>query len=140
MSVRIDEAGRHHAIGGVDGPPRGDPGELADLRDLPAGHRHIRMAAGPAGAVDHEAVLDQEIHRHDRLLLEGMGDRSYPCAPAMLRQRRAASSRAARVSGPLFTQAIAVSSWASVEVPTSTVDIASLANENLIAASIRLRA
>ena len=63
MGVRVDKAGRDDAIGGVD-DLLGAVLDPADLGDPAIRDRDIGLAARCAGAVDHSAVLDQQIVRH----------------------------------------------------------------------------
>jgi hypothetical protein len=68
MGVRIDEARRHHQIGGIDrlGRAIADP---ADFGDLAPADRHVGAAARRSGAVNHSAILDQDV----------VGHRTPPC-------------------------------------------------------------
>ena len=63
MGVRIDEARRHDQPVGVDGA-LGAFRHLADFGDLAVGDRDIGLVALGARAVDHGAVLDDEIVAH----------------------------------------------------------------------------
>ena len=65
MGMRIDEARRHDAIGCVDGLS-GAAADAADLDDLPAVDGNVRVFSRRAGPVDDEAVLDQQVVRHER--------------------------------------------------------------------------
>jgi hypothetical protein len=65
MRVRVDKAGRDDETVGIDGlrRPIGDPADFGDPAVL---DRHIGLAPGRAGAVDHGAVLDQQVVTHPR--------------------------------------------------------------------------
>jgi len=63
MGMRVDKAGRDDAIGRVD-DPLGAVADPADLDDPAVRDRDVGVAARRAGAVDHGAVLDQQIVRH----------------------------------------------------------------------------
>ena len=63
VRVRVDEAGRDDAVGGVD-HARGGLGDAADLRDPARVHRNVGVPPRRAAAVDDKAVLDQEVVCH----------------------------------------------------------------------------
>src|SRR5690242_17602284 len=63
MRVRIDETRRHHQAVGIDGA-FGAVLDLADLGDLAVRDRDIGPVALRAAAIDHGAVLDDEIVAH----------------------------------------------------------------------------
>src|SRR5581483_6124896 len=68
MGVRVDEPWRDHAVAGIDRRLRAAV-DRADLDDLAFGDGDVGMAARRAGAVDEQAVADDEIKRHSKLLL-----------------------------------------------------------------------
>ena len=72
MRVRVDKAGRDDSAGRIDDFRRAvaDPADLGDLAIL---DRDIGLAPLRAGAVDHGAVLDQQIvgHRHISISSDG---------------------------------------------------------------------
>jgi hypothetical protein len=63
VRVAVDEARRHHAPLGVDHLARA-LADAADRGDAAALHGHVRAVTGQAGAVDEQAVLDDEVVRH----------------------------------------------------------------------------
>src|SRR5437762_11990129 len=63
MAMVVDKAGRDGAAGGVDRLARGTR-QFADLDDLAVLDPDIAAEGRHARAVDHQAVLDQQIIRH----------------------------------------------------------------------------
>ena len=62
MRVHVDEAGREHAAGGVDGARRPSaPRQLADGGDAAFPHAHVGAEPRVARAVHHAGVADQEV-------------------------------------------------------------------------------
>jgi hypothetical protein len=59
--VRVDEAGRDDAARGVDLAGPAPVADLADRDDAVAGDADVGPAPGRAGAVDQEAVADDEL-------------------------------------------------------------------------------
>ena len=67
VGVRVDEARRHHEVGGIDhggGPVR----HASDLGDRAARNRHIGPARRRPRAVHQHAVLDHQVVGHQILL------------------------------------------------------------------------
>ena len=60
VGVRVDEPRRHHAFGRVDGAPR-LAGDGPDLDDLAVLDRDIGPNAGPALAINNQAISDYQI-------------------------------------------------------------------------------
>ena len=71
MGVRVDEAGRHHQAGGVEGLGRllGDAADRADRHDAAVAHPDVAHEAGRAGAVDDGAAGDQVVEHVGSLQL-----------------------------------------------------------------------
>src|SRR5208283_1919453 len=68
MGMRIDEAGRHDEVAGVDDLARAVL-DFADFGDASAADCDVGLKARRAGAVNHGAVADQKIIRHASVLL-----------------------------------------------------------------------
>ncbi len=68
MRVRVDKTGRDDAIGRIDDLRRAvaDP---ADFGDFSVFNGDIGLAARRSGAIDHGAVLDQQVVGHRRISL-----------------------------------------------------------------------
>jgi hypothetical protein len=77
VGVAVDEAGRHHMALGVDGLARRRR-DAPDERDLARLDADVGAIGRQAGAVDHHAVLDQEVVAH----------RSRPRCQAVMLARR----------------------------------------------------
>src|SRR5260370_11203540 len=68
MGMRVDEAGRHDQVAGVDGLA-GAIADLANFGKASAGNRDVGAIARRAGAVNHHPVADQRVIRHASVLL-----------------------------------------------------------------------
>ena len=61
VDVGINEPRRHDQARAVEGFPRRRPGQVADGGNAVAGHAHVGADAGGAGAIDDEAVAEEEV-------------------------------------------------------------------------------
>ena len=61
MTVGIDDAGHHHAAGGVDNLAAGLR-NLADLGNPASRHRNVSRIGRHSGAVDNLRVFNQYVH------------------------------------------------------------------------------
>src|SRR5215216_3868703 len=88
MSMRIDKARRHDQPVSVD-RALGTLGHLADLRHLAIRDGDIGLVARSARAIDHGAVLDDEIVAHRRFLPgETFPESTSPADPWRMRKTR----------------------------------------------------
>src|SRR5918993_3613713 len=86
--MRIDEARRHDQPVGVDGA-LGAFAHLADLGHLAVGDCNIGVVTLGAGAIDHAAVLDDEIVAHRCFLRElPFPKGTPPASPWRMRKAR----------------------------------------------------
>ena len=78
MGMVVDEAGGDDPALGVDPALGGGPGIAADADDLAVGYRHIGDKRRLAGTVDDAPVFDEQIIRHDFLLVAPLGTGPRP--------------------------------------------------------------
>jgi hypothetical protein len=65
VGVRVDEARGHDTAAGIDRLRGQEPVETPDIDDHAIGHCDIPTEPGQARAVNDQAILDQEIDRHN---------------------------------------------------------------------------
>ena len=92
MGVAVDKAGRDDLAVGID-HALGRRADAADLDDLAAGDADIGAVARQARAVDHGAVLDEQVEGHRRI--------SFIAAARIAAAIRCCQPVAAQISGPV---------------------------------------